>query len=190
MAKGSQRDLVATKNNNIIDKFMKTDCTHVLLLNADCELPTHAIEELIRLDVDIASGVSPPHSDWNATTVGWQRPDGALQFYRRMDIEGKVVGEDRCVATGNFCLLAKRRVFKRYSRHHDPLRYQIYRERKYVLGPELQFFVDACEMGFSVRVHGGVMCGHLPDWPLCYGGHGDTMFEKIRGIKWKEETKK
>jgi len=184
-ATGSQRDLVAGKLNDIIDRFLETDCTHIWLVNADCELPPDALEKLIRLDVDIASGVSPTHNDWNETTVGWQLPGGALRFYRRIDIEDNVVGHDSFVATGNFCILAKRRAFLRYSRHHAPLRYQIVRDRKYLLGPELQFFIDAAEMGFSVRVHGGVYCGHLPEWPLSYKGHPDTLFEKIRGITWQ-----
>ena len=186
-SKGRQRVLVAEKNNDIIEAFLKSDCSHVLLLNADCELPLDAIEELIRLDVDIASAVSPTHMDWNETTVGWQLPSGALKFYRRMDVEGKVLGEDNCVATGNFCLLAKRQAFPRYSPHYEPLRYQMFKERKYTLGPELQFFIDACEMGFSVRIHGGVFVGHLPEWPLSYEGHEDELHNKMREILWQQE---
>uniref|UniRef100_A0A6M3M670 Glycosyltransferase n=1 Tax=viral metagenome TaxID=1070528 RepID=A0A6M3M670_9ZZZZ len=178
---GSQRDLVAGKLNDILARFLETDCTHVWLVNADCQLPPDALELLIRLDVDIASGVSPTHTDWNETTVGWELPGGGLKFYRRMDIAGKVVGENEVVTTGNFCVLIKRRALLQYSSHHTPLRYQIMRDRKYIYGPELQLFVDAQEMGFSVRVHGGVFVGHWPEWPLSYPGHPDTLFKKIRG---------
>jgi len=178
---GSQRDLVAGKLNDIFDRFLKTDCTHVWLVNADCELPSYALEELIRLDVDIASAVSPTHNDWNETTAAWELPGGGLRFYRRMDIEGRVVGENEVVTTGNFCVLIKRRALLQYSPHYAPLRYQIMRERRYIYGPELQFFIDSQEMGFSVRIHGGVFVGHLPEWPLSYEGHEDTLFKKIRG---------
>ena len=186
-SRGRQRVLVAEKNNDIIEAFLKTDCSHVLLLNADCELPIDAIEKLIRLDVDIASGVSPTHMDWNETTVGRQLPSGALKFLRRMDVEGKILGNDHCYATGNFCLLAKRQAFHRYSPDYEPLRYQMFKERKYVLGPELQFFADACDMGFSVRIHGGVYVGHLPEWPLSYIGHEDELHNKMRNITWQKE---
>jgi len=184
--RGSQRDLVAGKLNDIFDRFLKTDCTHVWLVNADCELPPHALEELIRLDVDVASGVSPTHNDWNETTVGWELPEGGLRFYRRMDIVNRIVGEKETVTTGNFCTLIKKRALLRYSPHYEPLRFQVKRERKYIYGPELQFFIDAAEMGFSIRIHGGVFCGHLPEWPLSYKGHEDTLFEKIRDQKWHE----
>ena len=180
---GSQRDLVAGKLNDIFTRFLKTDCTHVWLVNADCQLPSDALENLIRLDVDVASGVSPTHSDWNETTAAYELSGGGLRFYRRMDIEGRVVGENEVVATGNFCVLIKRRALFQYSSHHEPLRYQVSRDRKYIYGSELQFFVDAQEMGFSVRIHGGVYCGHYPEWPLSYIGHEDTLFKKIRGQK-------
>lgn len=177
---------MTAKQNEIFEAFLKTDCTHVWLADADEEQPPHALEELIRLDVDIASGVSPPHRDWNETTVGWELPGGGLQFYRRMDIEGRVVGESEVVATGGFCMLIKRRALLRYSPHHAPLRYKTKREPKQMYGPEIQFFIDAQKMGFSVRIHGGVICGHLPEWPLSYEGHEDTLFKKIRGIEWHE----
>lgn len=187
----NQRDetryLVARKMNEIMDKSLGTNCTHIWLVDADCELPSDALEELIRLDVDIASGVSPTHSDWNETTAAWELLGGGLKFYRRMDIEGRVVGESEVVATGGFCMLIKRRALLRYSPHHEPLRYQIKKEGKSMYGPELQFFIDAQRMGFSVRIHGGVICGHLPEWPLSYEGHEDTLFKKIRGIEWKSE---
>lgn len=183
---GRQRDLVAEKNNGIIDKFLETDYTHLWLCNADNEYPVDALDKLLRLDVDIASGVSPTHSDWNETTVAYELPGGGLKFYRRMDLVDRIVGGREIVTTGNFCTLIKRRALLRYSRHYSPLRYQVVRERKYIYGPELQFFIDAQEMGFSVRIHGGVMCGHLPEWPLSYEGHEDTLFKKIRGIEWRE----
>lgn len=184
--RGETRYLVARKLNAIMDRTVESGCTHVWLVDADCEPPPHALETLIRLDVDIASGVSPTHNDWNETTAGWELLGGGLRFYRRMDLEGRVVGESEVVATGGFCMLVKRRALLRYSPHHEPLRYKFKKEAKAIYGPELQFYIDAQRMGFSVRIHGGVMCGHLPEWPLSYEGHEDTLFKKIRGIKWRE----
>jgi len=172
--------------NEIMDMAIGIDCTHIAFVDADCELPPDAFEELIRLDVDIASGVSPTHNDWNETTAAWELPGGGLRFYRRMDIEGRVVGESEVVATGGFCMLIKRRALLRYSPYHAPLRYHVEKTLKAIYGPELQFFIDAQKMGFSVRLHGGVMCGHLPEYPLSYKGGTDTLHNKIRAIEWRE----
>jgi len=186
---GETRYRVARKMNDIMDKGVKSGCTHIWFVDADCELLPTALDDLIRLNVDIASGVSPTHNDWNETTAAWELPGGGLRFYRRMDIEGKVVGESEVVATGGFCMLIKRRALLRYSKYHAPLRYHTVRALKAMYGPELQFFIDARRMGFSVRLHGGVMCGHLPEYPLTYKGGEDKLHNKIRAVKWRRPTR-
>ncbi len=188
--KGETRYLVAGKMNEIRDRFLKTSCTHVWIVDSDCDPPPNALEDLLRLDVDIASGVSPTHKDWNETTAAWELPGGGLRFYRRMDIEGKIVGEKEAVTTGGFCMLIKRRALLRYSPYHAPLREYTQRTLKAIYGPELQFFIDAQKMGFSVRLHGGVMCGHLPEYPLNYEGGTDTLHNKIRAVEWREEKRR
>ncbi len=188
--KGKARNLVAGKMNENMDKGLKSRATHIATVDADCELPLDAFEKLLRLNVDIASGISPTHNDWNETTAGWELPGGGLRYYRRMDIEGKVVGENEVVATGGFCMMIRRRALRRYSEYHAPLRYRIGRSLKAMYGHELQFFVDAQKMGLSVRLHGGVMCGHLPEYPLSYRGDSDALHNKIREIEWREEKKR
>jgi len=34
------------------------------------------------------------------------------------------------------------------------------------VGEDILFMFDAQRAGFEARVHGGVLCGHLPEWPL------------------------
>lgn len=188
--RGEPRYLVAKKMNELMDQGVKSGCSHIAFVDADCELPPNAFEDLIRLDVDVASGVSPTHADWNETTAAWELPGGGLRFYRRMDIEGRVVGENEVVATGGFCMIIKKRALLRYSRHHAPLRYNTAPARKAIYAPELQFFIDAQKMGFSARLHGGVMCGHLPEYPLSYEGPVDAMHLKMRAIEWREAPKR
>lgn len=169
-----------------MDRGLETDCSHVWCVDTDAEFGPDTLDKLLRLNVDIASAISPTHSDWNELTAAYELPGGGLQFYRRPDIEGRVVGESETIATGGFCLLIKRRALLQYSPHHAPLRYQTKKTAKSIYGPEIQFFIDAQNMGFSVRIHGGVVCGHLPEFPLSYPGHADTLFEKIRGIEWRQ----
>ncbi len=176
---------VAKSLNVIVDRFLETNCTHLWLCNADTEYPEDAVEILLRMDVDIASGVSPTHNDWNETTIGWETQQGGLKFFRRMDVVGKVLGVEEMVATGNFCILIKRRVFE----WEGCLRFREVKPPEGIYGHELQFFIDAQKMGMSVRVNGNVMVGHLPEWPLAYEGHEDEKFIRIRAIKWKKSEK-
>lgn len=184
--KGTQREAVAKSLNVIINRFLETDCTHLWLCNADNEYPEDALELLIRHDVDIVSGISSGHADWNWTTAGKITPRGELKFHRREDVAGKILGENEVVTTGNFCILAKKRVFLRYSDHHEPLRFKTKREKRNPYASELQFFLDAQEMGFTVRIDGRVACGHLPQWPMSYEGHEDEMYNKVKSQKWRK----
>jgi len=59
----------AANVNRYIRAFMRTDATHMLMVDADMEIPPHALDELLRLDVDIASGVSVGHASAQMSTV-------------------------------------------------------------------------------------------------------------------------
>lgn len=188
---GSRRDTqkvkVAKTLNFFVDEFIKTDATHIFVGNADTTYPEDTIERLIRLDVDLASGISPGHADWNNIVVGVEKDTGGVDWLRRDDIIGKVIGKNKIVATGNYCILAKRRVFERHFDDQAPLRWRTKKEhRRRLYGAELQFWIDAQEMGFKTRIDGNVVCGHLPEWPLSYEGHEDKVFQKIRAQQWSK----
>jgi len=77
---------------------------------------------------------------------------------------GKIIGGDQVIATGHFCLLCKRRVFERFSPKFEPLRFKFDPPQKH--GSEVVFWEEAQELGFICRVHGNVLCGHNPEFPL------------------------
>ena len=93
-------------------------------------------------------------------------PQGAIttdEVSKTMNLLKKILGENERVAAGNGCLLIKRRVFEAYSPHYEPLRF---RYEKGLPGSDILFFMDAQEIGFSARIHGDIVCGHLPNYPL------------------------
>ena len=181
----TQKVRVAKSLNFLVDEFLKTDSTHLFIGNADTTYPKDTIERLIRLDVDLASGVSPGHADWNNIVVGTEKDKGGIDWLRRSDIVGRVIGENEIVSTGNYCILAKRRVFKRHFDDQAPLRWRTKKEHgRRLYGAELQFWIDAYETGFKTRIDGSVSCGHLPEFPLDFEGYPDTVFKKIRAQKW------
>lgn len=168
-----QMGFLNIKLNEIIEEFLATDATHLWIVDADSEVPPDALCKLLELDVDVASGISPPHfSKRKSTALKWHPPaspeyEWSRPYYRSYaikDILGKILGEDRIVATGHFCLLCKRRVFEAVSPDHKPLRF-IY-EPPQRLGNEVLFWQTAQELGFTCRIHGGVIVGHLPEFPL------------------------
>lgn len=163
----------ATNVNRHIKKFLETDATHMWMIDADCEVPPHALCELLKLDVDIASGVTFPHKDVRLTTSGrWcppARPKSRkskpyFKWFTPPEIFGKVIQNPLGVATGAFCLLCRRRVFERFHKSFSPLRFRWNEPQEYSI--DLQFWKDAQMFGFNAAIHGGVVCGHLPEFPL------------------------
>jgi len=68
------------------------------------------------------------------------------------------------LATGAFCMLTKRRVFEKHHPKLTPLRFRWNPPQDY--GIDLTFWNDARLWGFTSAIHGGVLCGHLPQFPL------------------------
>ena len=164
----------AANVNRYIRKFMETDATHMLMVDADMEIPPHALYELLVLDVDIASGVSFGHERTSTTTAGRmfpkprpkaQKSKPYLKFLKPEDILGKVLmSPPMKLATGAFCMLTKRRVFEKHHPKLTPLRFRWNPPQDY--GIDLTFWNDARLWGFTSAIHGGVLCGHLPQFPL------------------------
>ena len=183
--------LTTPKLNEIVETLQESKATHLLLLDADNETPSHALGTLLEHDVDVASGISPPHKTSMFTTAFKYvaAPTPALlasepyfKPYKLEELRYKTVGENELVATGHFCCLIKRRVFdtlrfrwpglkiNRTKRvrcpscdDKFPVDYQCTKNRH---GAEILFWMDVQMLGFSVVIDGNVLCGHLPEFPL------------------------
>ena len=158
---------ITDRMNAVIDDFMKTDATHCLIVDADVELPPHALETLIRHDVDIASGVYPFHNFDHCKAMMFGRMgDNECGFFHPRDwkyMKGEVMGEEYPVSGGTGCILIKRRVFRRYHPKILPLRFN---KKEGRCGGDVYFWKRAQDMGFTARVDANVVCGHNPEYPL------------------------
>ena len=163
---GSKTKLYAITGrlNNIIDKFLTTDASHLWIVDADVEVPKHGICELLKLDVDIASGIYTFHNDWNKAMFGRIPDTETYQFAPRATgfLRGRILGENEMVGGGNGCMLIKKRVFRRYHPKIPALRFESPGGR----GSDVYFWYKAQKAGFTARLHGGVICGHRPEFPL------------------------
>ena len=176
----SRLEAIADRMNNIIDKFMTTNATHLWIVDGDVEVPQHTLSTLLKLDVDLASGVYPFHNfnKCNAMLFG-RMGDDPCGFFRPRDwdyLKDIVLGEEDPVSGGSGCLLVKRRVFKRYHPKISPLRFTR-RGPNGECGADVYFWKRAQDAGFTARIHGGVVCGHLPLYPL-----------KKYGVTWGKDS--
>ncbi len=183
--------LTVPKLNEIVDELQKSKATHVMIFDADNEAPPHALKTLLAHDVDVASGISPPHKTSVYTTAlrYVAAPTPALlasePYFRPCKLEElrhRIIGENELVATGHFCLLIKRHVFDTFRFRWPGLKVtksrlvecpscgethrMTYDCLKSRLGAEFLFWMDAQMFGYSGIIDGSVLCGHNPEFPL------------------------
>lgn len=150
--------------NEGIDYFMGTEADLLLILDADIQIPPRGIVSLLMQDVDIASGLYPNKKKPQKAVAGYFVGKKEV-FYDMIDVRGRILGANERVFAGSGFMLIKRRVFKKYFKRIPPLRFR-WRKDQGEPGSDILFHREAQELGFNVRLHGGVVCGHLPLSPL------------------------
>jgi len=143
---------------------MRTEADLLLILDADIQIPPRGIVSLLMQDVDIASGLYSNKNNPQKAVAGYFAGKKEV-FYDMIDVRGRILGANERVFAGNGVMLVKRRVFKKHYKTIPPLRFRWVTDQ-IKPGSDILFHREAQEMGFSVRLHGGVLCGHLPLSPL------------------------
>jgi len=136
------------------------------IVEADVEVPRHALVRLLSDVSDISLGIYPNHRpDRLRMMAGFfqEHPDKVKPLVHSVfDVEklrGKVFSG--MVWAGIGCALIRRRVFEKLQFVYDQNEYK----RKVGVHDQL-FLFEAQRLGFKVLLHGDVLCGHLPEWPL------------------------
>ena len=145
---------IVDAQNEILLRGLQGGFSHVWIVQADVEVPKDAFEKLFGLGVDVAQGVVPRHNDWSALIAGFLDEYLKVWYLPRNAVKGMVLSG--WVFAGMSCTLIARRVLEagvqfRYARG---------------VGEDILFMFDVQKAGFVAKVHGGVLCGHLPEWPL------------------------
>ena len=145
---------IVEAQNALVQRALAGGFSHLWLVQADVEVPADAFAKLSRLGVDVAQGVVPRHDDRMALIAGFLDERAKVWYLPRNAVEGMVLSG--WVFAGLSCTLISRRVLEAGIR----FRY----ERG--VGEDILFLFDVQRAGFRAKVDGGVLCGHLPEWPL------------------------
>lgn len=132
--------LVARTRNDLADRFMKSDCTHCLMIDADQGWQPEAVVKMLELDKPFLTGAVPG-----------RKPDEevyALKIHTNPDRTPRVNNEGliACAANGVAFGMIKREVFDKLSKPtlHNPFPY--FQHRYFDNGDhygEDTFFVDS-----------------------------------------------
>ena len=156
-----EKDLlgIVDAQNLLVERALKGGFDDLWIVQADVEVPSGSFERLFRLDVDVAQGIVPRHDDQNALICGFMDGNKKVWYLPKSAVEGKILngqGLDSWVFAGMSCTLIRRRVLE------TGIRFKC----QPGLGEDILFLFEVQSRGFVAKVHGGVLCGHLPEWGL------------------------
>jgi hypothetical protein len=139
--------------NLIVDRFLSGDFTYLWLVELDVQVPTDSFEKLLALDVDIACGYVRRHSG-DGLILGFLDEDMRVWYLPLNAVRGNILSG--WVMAGTSCILIRRCVFESGYRF----------KYKSNVTPDILFMFEVQRIGFAAKVHGDVLCGHLPEFPL------------------------
>ncbi len=132
---------------------MQGNYDYLWQVELDVEVPIQSFQLLKNLDVDIACGYVRRHNG-DGLIVGFLDENMRVWYLPENALRGSIL--TGWVMAGTSCILFKRRVFE------NGLRFRYLRG----VTPDIVFMFDAQRAGFQAKVHGDVLCGHLPEFPL------------------------
>ena len=145
---------VVDAQNSLIESCLAGGFDFLWVVQADVQVPEDAFEKLSGLSVDVALGVVPRHDDSQALIAGFMDEKAKVWYLPRNAVQGQIL--TGWVFAGMSCTLIRRRVLEVGIR----FRYES------GVGEDILFMYDVHVAGFSAKVHGGVLCGHLPEYPI------------------------
>jgi hypothetical protein len=162
---------IVQATNTLVEKCLAEKWDYLWIVEGDIEVPDDAFRKLFLL-ADINLGIYPNHRDDKLSMMAGYfriRPGGnppvVVSVNDKANLEGRVFKGMVCAGVG--CALIKRRVFEKGLRFvYDP---DLFRTK---VGVHDQLFLFEAQrlFGFKVFLHGDVICGHLPEWPLPKSG--------------------
>jgi hypothetical protein len=162
--RSGQRGIVEA-TNFLVRKCLDEGWDYLWIVEADVEVPKHALVKLLCGGADVCLGVYPNHRDDLKMMCGFfeeqlQSVKPVVHFVGDLEaLRGRVF--EGMVWAGVGCCLVSRRVLERLRFVWDPMEY-----RRVVGVHDMLFLLEAQRLGFRVFLRGDVLCGHLPEWPL------------------------
>lgn len=159
---------VDNARNEIVDEFLKSDCTHLLFIDSDTIPPEDTIVKMLKVDADIVSGITP------IIELDEMRINESSGFYKRSNvigIDGKSVQVDTGIVdvktAGGSCLLIKRAVIEKLTK---PIFRFIYKDchpdgiefngKAKMMSEDYYFCAKALDAGFTIKCDSSIICRH------------------------------
>lgn len=146
---------VARARNRAVELFLeKKDATHLLFVDADTVPAPDCVDNLLKMDRDVASAMTPIIRGDRVTSNVWTAPGEPLGLDDKA-FEGKEL--IHVMAVGTSCMLIKRKVLERIG---NPWFFDAWSNKGEYLSEDINFCSMAKEAGFDVVVDPSIRCKH------------------------------
>lgn len=147
---------VDNARNQIVDEFLKSDCTHLFFIDSDTIPPDDAIEKLMSHNRDIISGLTP--------IVYHNEKDGFHTGMNCTDMEENRlipnIGLKKIKGAGASCLLIKKSVFETMKPPYFRFLYADDNGKATMVSEDIYFMAMAIGNGIEAYCDTSVVCKH------------------------------
>ncbi len=145
----SYKEPLQSNRNYVAKKFLETDCSHLIMIDADTVPPDNFLD-LIELDKDI---ISPLYCGWKGTDLL------PMLFKKKGNEYVTIKGEGllEVDAIGGGAMIIKRKVLEKINK---PFEVRFDKEGIATLSEDFAFSEKAKKAGFEMWVHTDYLCNH------------------------------
>lgn len=148
---------VARARNIIVDQFLKSEATHLWMIDDDTIPPNDALKNLLALDIPIATAITPTIQGGEIIYNIYKEREGKLEPYSH---NHPLPETDRMIvaAVGSSCILIKREVFE--SMGEAPWYADIWTAGGEYCSEDIMFCNTAKANHYTIIAHPKVICEH------------------------------
>ncbi len=141
--------------NWLVDEFMKTDCTHMMFIDADTIPPHDALDKLVALKTPFASGLTPIINGNNHS----------ITKYNAVGEDDKEIKPDtgihRSRGVGASCMLISREVFEKVGKPYFRFLFEDDNKKPCYVSEDI-FFISKClQKDIIPMVDSSIVCQHV-----------------------------
>jgi 2-polyprenyl-3-methyl-5-hydroxy-6-metoxy-1,4-benzoquinol methylase len=147
--------IIDKARNDLVKMALKDNCDYIFFIDSDTLIPEGALDRLLEMNVDIASGLY--FSKGKPYLPVARVKEGDRHFFLE-DFEFNRIMEVQGVGMG--CCLIKSDVFKNLEFPYFKLEWRKFEGQDYQIAEDLYFCDEAIKKGYKVYLNTGIICPH------------------------------
>jgi len=148
--------IVDKARNDLVNMALKDNCDYILFIDSDTLVPKEAVNELLKMDVDVASGLY--FSKGKPYLPVARVNEGDMHFFLEDFEFNKIM---KIAGVGMGCCLIKAKVFKDMEFPYFKLEWREHEGVKYQIAEDLYFCEEAVKKGYGIYLNTGILCKHF-----------------------------